>query len=155
MDLPAIVEGMPEGLWRWLGAAIAVLGGYLSGKLLIRLVSRRIARRFGRPSISRTVLRSIRTGTTIIGVLVALHLLGLQLSDLVLSVTVFSAVLGLVLAPIVGSIINGLFVLADQPYEIGDMVELADRGQTGFVEDITLRYTKIFTLDNTFLVIPN
>jgi len=28
-------------------------------------------------------------------------------------------------------------------------------GQRGFVEDITLRYTKIFTLDNTFLVIPN
>ncbi|CCQ34616.1 phosphoglycerate mutase protein [Halorhabdus tiamatea SARL4B] len=57
--------------------------------------------------------------------------------------------------PIVGSVISGVFLLADQPYEIGDMVELADTGQRGFVEDITLRYTKIFTLDNTFLVIPN
>ncbi|ELZ23442.1 mechanosensitive ion channel, partial [Halosimplex carlsbadense 2-9-1] len=27
--------------------------------------------------------------------------------------------------------------------------------ERGFVEDITLRYTKIFTLDNTFIVIPN
>jgi small conductance mechanosensitive channel len=37
------------------------------------------------------------------------------------------------------------------------MVELAGDGEPrrGFVEDITLRYTKIFTLDNTFLVIPN
>jgi len=34
------------------------------------------------------------------------------------------------------------------------MVEL-DEGTRGFVDDITLRYTKLLTLDNTFLVIPN
>jgi small-conductance mechanosensitive channel len=34
------------------------------------------------------------------------------------------------------------------------MIELED-GTTGFVEDITIRYTKIFTVDNTFLVVPN
>jgi small conductance mechanosensitive channel len=51
-------------------------------------------------------------------------------------------------------VLNGIFVLADQPFEIGDMVKLDD-GTRGFVDDITIRYTKIFTLDNTFLVIPN
>jgi small-conductance mechanosensitive channel len=35
------------------------------------------------------------------------------------------------------------------------MVYLSDRDVYGFVEDITLRYTKMFTLDNTFLVVPN
>jgi small-conductance mechanosensitive channel len=34
------------------------------------------------------------------------------------------------------------------------MIELDD-GTRGFVDEITIRYTKIFTLDNTFLVIPN
>ncbi|MDY6779372.1 MAG: mechanosensitive ion channel family protein [Halobacteria archaeon] len=51
--------------------------------------------------------------------------------------------------------INGIFVLGDQPYEIGDMIELVDTGQRGFVDDVTIRYTKVFTLENTFLVIPN
>jgi small-conductance mechanosensitive channel len=55
----------------------------------------------------------------------------------------------------VGSVISGVFLLADQPYEIGDMIQLDEDGKRGYVEDITLRYTKIFTLDNTFLVIPN
>jgi len=87
--------------------------------------------------------------------LVILRINGLNLGNIALSVTVFSAVMGVILAPIVGSVISGVFLLADQPYEIGDMVELVDRDQRGFVEDITLRYTKIFTLDNTFLVIPN
>jgi len=62
---------------------------------------------------------------------------------------VFSAVIGIILAPLVGNFINGVFILADQPFEIGDMIEL-ENGTTGFVEDITIRYTKIFTLDNTF-----
>jgi hypothetical protein len=89
--------------------------------------------------------------------LVILRINGLNLGNIALSVTVFSAVMGVILAPIVGSVISGVFLLADQPYEIGDMIELAGDGEAkrGFVEDITLRYTKIFTLDNTFLVIPN
>jgi small-conductance mechanosensitive channel len=34
------------------------------------------------------------------------------------------------------------------------MIELQD-GTRGFVDDITIRYTKVFTLENTFIVIPN
>ncbi len=35
------------------------------------------------------------------------------------------------------------------------MIEVTDEGHRGFVEDITMRYTKIFTLQNTFIVISN
>jgi small-conductance mechanosensitive channel len=140
---------------RWLLALVTLVAGWYLGKVFIRVFGRRIARRFQRPSLTRTVLRGMRTGAFVLSTFVAASILGFRIGDIVLSVTVFSAVLGLVLAPIVGSVVNGLFVLADQPYEIGDLVELADSGRRGFVEDITLRYTKVFTLDNTFLVIPN
>lgn len=157
------VEGVTEILGSWadtLGGRFLLAGlvigiAYVLGRLLAKLLGRRVARRFNRPSIRRTILRGIRIGTLVIGIFVAMGIMGLQFSQIALSVTVFSAVLGLVLAPIVGSVISGLFVLADQPYEIGDMVEIVDTKQTGFVEDITLRYTKLFTLDNTFLVVPN
>ncbi|WP_439026793.1 mechanosensitive ion channel family protein [Haloarchaeobius sp. DT45] len=137
-----------------LALVILVLAWYLS-KVIVRLFGRTIAQRLQRPSVTRTVLRMVRLGVMALAFTVAAPLLGLQFGDILLSVTVFSAVLGIVLAPIVGSIINGVFVLADQPYEIGDMIQLADSDTTGFVEDITIRYTKIFTLDNTFMVIDN
>jgi len=136
-------------------AVLAVVAGWYLGRVLTGVLGRRVARRFMRPSVTRTVLRLIRTGSLGLGVLAAAWALGFGLGNLVVSVTVFSAVLGIVLAPIVGSVINGVFVLADQPYEIGDLIEFTDTGQRGFVEDITLRYTKVFTLDNTFLVMPN
>ena len=143
-------RGMRLGL-----ALLALVGGWYLGKLIVRVLGRRLAHQFQRPSVTRTVIRAIRTGAFLLGIFTAVYILGLRIGDIVLSVTVFSAVLGIVLAPIVGSVISGLFVLADQPYEIGDMIEIVDTGQRGFVEDITIRYTQVFTLDNTFLIIPN
>ncbi len=140
---------------RLLTAGIVLLVGYYLSGVVVRYLGRPVARRFRRPSVTRTVLRTIRAVVFIFALLIALAVAGLRLGDLVISVTVFSAVLGLILAPIIGSVISGLFVLADRPYEIGDLIELTDVGRQGFVEDITLRYTKVFTLENTFLVVPN
>ncbi|WP_332899541.1 MULTISPECIES: mechanosensitive ion channel family protein [unclassified Haladaptatus] len=150
-----VTKFIPEIILRVVAALFVVTVAYLLSRTLMQLLSRRVARRFRRPSITRTILRSVQTAIMVAAGLLAIYILGLHISDLTLSVTVFSAAVGFILAPIIGSIVNGLFVLTDQAYEIGDMIEIVDSGQTGFVEDITLRYTKVFTLDNTFLVIPN
>jgi len=138
-----------------LGAILVVVLGWYVGKIVVRLIGRSVARRFQRPSLTKTVLGAVRGVVMIAAVIAAVRVLNFQGTEILLSVTVFSAVVALVLAPIVGSVINGLFILADQPYEIGDMIELVDQNRRGYVEDITIRYTKIFTLENTFLVIPN
>ena len=128
--------------------------GVVVSKLLVRLLGRPVARRFRRQSVAQIVIGTIRAGAIAGAVLFALWAVGVRLTDVLLIGTVLSAVIGIILAPLIGNFINGVFILADQPYEIGDMIELDD-GTQGFVDDITIRYTKIFTLDNTFLVIPN
>jgi small conductance mechanosensitive channel len=145
----------PEWTTPVAASLLVLVIAWLVSRLLVRLLGRRIARQFDRPSLTRTALRGLRLGVFLFALLVILRINGLALGDIALSVTVFTAVVGVILAPIVGSIISGIFLLADQPYEIGDMIELPDQGKRGFVEDITLRYTKVFTLDNTFLVVPN
>ncbi|MFC6824667.1 mechanosensitive ion channel family protein [Halopelagius fulvigenes] len=154
----ALGNVLPEWLfvpgWQYVAAAVVLVAGYALSQYASRLLGRRVARRFRRQSVAQTVLRLIRFSVMAVAVAVAINLLGFEFGDIVLSVTVFSAVLGVVLAPLVGSIISGLFILADEPYEIGDMIELED-GRRGFVDEITIRYTKVYTLDNTSLVIPN
>ncbi|MFB6220550.1 MAG: mechanosensitive ion channel family protein [Halolamina sp.] len=140
--------------WSFLVLVAFALLGYAVSRYVVRLLGRPIARRFRRQSVAQMVLRVVRLAVTMFFLLIGTGVVGLDLGNIVLSVTVFSAVVGIVLAPLVGSVINGLFLLADEPYEIGDMVELPD-GTRGFVDDITIRYTKIFTLDNTFVVMPN
>ncbi|WP_135661527.1 mechanosensitive ion channel family protein [Halorhabdus rudnickae] len=159
VDLSRANEWLPFTVPDWsldlLAVGVVVLVAWSVSRLLVRLFSRRIARSFRRPSLTRLSIRGIRVGVFGFALLTILRIFGFSLGDITLQVTVLTAVLGVILAPIVSSVVSGVFLLADQPYEIGDMVELADRDQRGFVEDITLRYTKIFTLDNTFLVIPN
>ena len=132
---------------------LAILGAVIA-RYLVRLLGRPVARRFSRQSVAQTVIRGIRVGTIVSAVLFGLWAVGVRFTDVLLIGTVLSAVIGIILAPLIGNFINGVFILADQPFEIGDMIELED-GTQGFVDDITIRYTKIFTLDNTFLVIPN
>ncbi|EMA44153.1 mechanosensitive ion channel family protein [Halococcus saccharolyticus] len=152
---------LPEWVPQWsvqVALALVVLGlAWYGSKLFVRLIGRRVARRFRRPSVTRAVLRTIRVVVMFFGLLTAAAILGVGLSNILLSVTVLTAATAVVISPILGSIISGLFVLSDQSYEIGDMIELTDTDTQirGFVEDITFQYTKIFTLDNTFLVIPN
>jgi len=152
--LPEIV---PTIVLEIVATVFVIFASWFVARLLVRVFSRRLAQHLQRPSLTRVSLAAIRVGVYLIGFFTVLRIYGLDLSNIALSVTVFSAVVGVILAPIVGSVISGLFLLADQPYEIGDMIELSEQGEgtRGFVEDITLRYTKIFTLDNSFLVIPN
>jgi len=153
-----LVASVPEWAkfsgWQWVAAALVVVAGILASRYVVRLAGRPVARRFQRQSVAQIILRLLRLGIVAVSLVVAAGVVGFELGNIVLSVTVFSAVLGIVLAPIVGSTINGLFILADQPYEIGDMIELED-GRRGFVDEITIRYTKVITLDNTSLVVPN
>ncbi|MFW5929126.1 MAG: mechanosensitive ion channel family protein [Halobacteriota archaeon] len=136
-------------------ALAVVYLGYRLSNLVVRYAGRPVYQRVPRESVAAATIRVIKYGVVLASLLVALRLAyGFTLTSVLLTATVFSVVLGVVLAPLVGDIINGIFVLGDQPYEIGDMVEL-DTGTLGFVEDVTIRYTKIFTMDNTFMVIPN
>lgn len=159
---PDWLPTIPTWLVRLMLALLVLLVAWYGSKLVVRLLSRRVARRFRRPSVVQTVLGGVRSAIMLVAAFVAVGVAGLlQLGDLVISATVLTGATILVLTPIIGSVVNGLLILADQPYEIGDMIEFVDStnrnqtGQQGFVEDITLRYTKIFTLDNTFIVVPN
>lgn len=48
----------------------------------------------------------------------------------------------------------GIFILADAPYKIGDMIKFDD-GLRGRVTDIGLRSTRILTRDNIEITVPN
>jgi small-conductance mechanosensitive channel len=148
-------EFVPLQFYRLVLAVALVVVAFYVSKVVRQMLGRRIARRFKRPSVSRTILRGIQGAIVLFAVLTGLGFMGFGIGNLALSVGVFSAIVGIILAPIIGNILSGVFVLSEQPYEIGDMIELEDTQTVGFVEDITLLYTKVFTLDNTFIVLPN
>jgi len=65
-----------------------------------------------------------------------------------------SLAIGLAAKDTLAHMISGFTLMLDQPFRIGDRIQLVG-GQTGNVDDIGLRSTKIRTLDNQLLIIPN
>jgi small-conductance mechanosensitive channel len=65
-----------------------------------------------------------------------------------------SLAIGLAAKDTLAHMISGFTLMLDQPFRIGDRIQLTG-GQIGDVADIGLRSTRIKTLDNQLLIIPN
>jgi len=61
--------------------------------------------------------------------------------------------IGFALKDIVASVIAGLVVLVDKPFQVGDRVTF--EGYYGEIRDIGLRSVRLMTLDDTLITIPN
>ncbi|MDQ3321358.1 MAG: mechanosensitive ion channel family protein [Acidobacteriota bacterium] len=68
--------------------------------------------------------------------------------------TIIAVVLGFALQDTLGNLFAGLAIQADQPFQIGDVITINNKG-AGVVETISWRGVKIRTFQNKLLVISN
>jgi small-conductance mechanosensitive channel len=105
----------------------------------------------------RTVAAIVRaTSYGLIGFIVLLHILSLfniNLTPLLASAGVVGVGIGLGAQSIFKDMINGIFILVEDQYNVGEVVTIA--GLKGTVEDLTLRLTRLRDGDGTLYVIPN
>ncbi len=139
---------------QWVLATLIVIIAWYGSKLVTNRIRPRLEDRL-RTSTTNLVLLAFRVAVVFYAFVPFAGLLGFRPQNVLLSFTVLSLVLGAVLAPVGRSYVSGLFIVYNRPYEVGDMIEFVEHEQRGHVEDITLGYTKVSTLDNSFLVIPN
>lgn len=64
-----------------------------------------------------------------------------------------SLALGFAAQDLLSNFVAGVFILKDEPFEVGDWVKWNDR--SGRVEDIDLRVSRIRTFDNERVTVPN
>jgi len=74
--------------------------------------------------------------------------------SLVTALGIGSLAIGMAAKDTLAHMISGFTIILDRPFRIGDRIQLVG-GQIGDVADIGLRSTKIKTLDNQLLIIPN
>ncbi len=140
-------------------AIIAFVLNYLVKSITDRMI--RIAERHaaGRSRISqvKTLAGVIHTtGIAIIGAIVTLQVLaavGVNLAPLLASAGVAGVAIGLAAQNIVKDMLNGVLILIEDQFDVGDTVKLA--GLAGVVEGMTLRKTLVRDGDGTLYVIPN
>lgn len=90
-------------------------------------------------------------GTALI---IVLKHFNVDIFSLVTALGIGSLAIGMAAKDTLAHMISGFTLMLDRPFRIGDRIQLSG-GQVGDVLDIGLRSTKIKTLDNQLLIIPN
>lgn len=121
----------------------------------MRLASVFVARRIGKRAPTRTILKGLRYIMFFLLAILVLPLAGLNITPLLATAGIAGIVIGLALQPIVASLLSGIFIMHDKPYEVGDKIELKGLGIIGVVEDINIRTTKIRTVQGNIIIITN
>jgi moderate conductance mechanosensitive channel len=125
-------------------------------KRLHRLADHQVGN-FHRAAQLRTMAAIIRaTSYSIFGFIVflqILNLLNIPYQPILASAGILGVAIGLGAQSIFKDMINGILILVEDQYNVGEVVSLA--GLKGTVEDLSLRRTSVRDADGTLYIIPN
>lgn len=172
LDPPVAVQRAVGRVEGWLdlgfrvGGAQVTIGSLLGAVLLFVLflfgmaLSKRLLRRFGERNghVNRSTLymveRTLHYLLLVVGVLWALSVAGIPMTQMGLFAGALGVGLGFGLQSIFNNFVCGLILLFDRSLKVGDFVDLAS-GVHGHVLEIRMRATLVSTNDNIDILVPN
>lgn len=173
LGLPADLEGWLYG--SGLEIVLYILGGMLTARFISYVGSRITARIDSNYQHSDALVRTEAAkhrhalaqvitwvAVTLVYVLVTIEVLrrfGFAASGLVAPAAVLGAALGFGAQRVVQDILAGFFIITERQYGFGDVVQIAVTGSAedaeGTVEDVTLRVTRVRSVDGEVITVPN
>jgi small-conductance mechanosensitive channel len=132
-------------------AAGIVILGYLISRVASSITGRVVSKEVN-PHIGKVTGKFVYYALMAVFIITAVGIF-IQVTTILAAAGIAGIAIGMAAQRSVSNIISGLFLLADQPFEIGDAVDIG--GDAGVVLDISLFSTRLRTFDNKYLRIPN
>lgn len=137
-----------------LTAAIVVFAVYYS---LWRVLDRMTSALVRRAKIDKTahafLAAVVKYAVLTLGVVNGLSQLGIDTGALLTSLGVAGLTIGFAARDAMSNVISGIFIFWDRPFVVDDLIEVG--GDYGRVAEITMRTTRVVTVDGRMLAIPN
>lgn len=106
------------------------------------------------PSVGGLLGQTLKGVALIIGLIVALNVIGVNLGALTLFSGALGVGIGFGLQSIFSNFISGVILLMEKTLKVGDFIELQG-GLSGLVKEINFRSTVLTTNDNLDIIVPN
>lgn len=137
---------------------IVALLVFAIGKRLISLLKKIVKKAFIKQgteaSVSRFLYSLISISANCFLVLIVVGILGINTTSVLALVGSAGLTIGLAFQGSLSNFAGGVLILLMKPFRIGDYIITKD-GEEGTVTDIDIFYTKLLTVDNRKVVIPN
>jgi small-conductance mechanosensitive channel/CRP-like cAMP-binding protein len=108
-------------------------------------------KKYRAPKLLKEIASVVLFGVVL--VIVMQNTLDIKVTTLLATSALITVVLGLALQETLGNLFAGLALQLDPPYRQGDWIRFSDI--FGRVEEVTWRATKLKTINNDFIVVPN
>ena len=145
------IKGM--SLFDVLKFAVLVIVLIILVKLLTSLMSRIITRSKIDKSAHSFLLSIVKGVLWFIAITILASSLGVDITSLIAVLSVAGLAVSLALQGALANLAGGLVILTTKPFKVGDYVDIG--GNEGFVEEITMTYTKIVSWDRRTFFVPN
>ncbi len=109
-----------------------------------------------RKPLPQIVIDVLRWITVVIAFIALLHEGGINAQNLFTGSAMLTAALGFALKDTLGNVFAGLAIHAEHPFEVGDWIQYdTNPAHIGRVVEVNWRATKVITLDEAYVIIPN
>jgi len=106
-------------------------------------------------SLITLLVWALRLVVLILAATLALTHFGVNITSFAVLLGIIGLALSLAGRDVLADIISGAIILIDRPYRIGDRIDLPGLNSWGDVVDIGMRSTRILTLNNRMVIVPN
>ena len=138
---------------RILLALAVVVIGFLVIKLLYKITVKALDKTKLDEKAARIIAKVIRFILYIVLAVAVIEILGVPMTSVAALIASGGLAVGLAFQGALANLAGGFLILIFRPFKIGDYIDAA--GAEGIVREISIFYTKLITLDNRLVLIPN
>lgn len=151
------IKKLQELLATYGGKVLLAIVVLIIGIIVIKLINKAVGKLLEKGKLEATaksvISKLIKAVLYIILILTIVSILGVPMTSVVTLLATCGVAVGLALQGALSNLAGGLMILIFKPFKIGDYVDTA--GAEGTVDDISIFYTRLITVDNKMVFVPN
>ena len=136
-----------------LAAVVVFIIGLFVAAWLAKMLQKTLERRNVRRELVILFSRLLRWSVIVAVAILALQMVGFNVSAFIAGLGVTGLVIGFALQDISRNFTSGVLLMIQEPFSLGDYISVA--GHEGEVIDIQMRATELMSLDGLRILIPN
>lgn len=153
------LEGLVPDLLNFAFQVVIAILIYIVGGKFIKLITKMIRRSMERAGadegVKQFVVPLVKYSLYVILIFIIMGLFGIATTSAVAVLGSAGVAVGLALQGSLSNLAGGVLILLLKPFRVGDYIIEDSNKNEGTVSEISIFYTKLLTVDNKVIVIPN
>lgn len=134
-------------------AIVVLIVGYFVIRFLNRMAARALDKTKTDETVRHIAKKAVKILLWVVLLIAVIEILGVNMTSVVAILASCGLALGLALQGALSNFAGGIMILIFKPFKLGDYIE--STGAEGVVDEISIFYTTLNTLDNKKIFVPN